>query len=352
MALRVRPMVHSSRPIPSRPASKRSYTAKSTCNCSISPEKIRECIVGQKKEAFRIEMGQCRATRDLKIKWESYQIETFTTPEQAHCKATKSMVNVLPATLIKQENIKAIGPDSLLLESHLSVLTSEPLKVNLAGEGGMHVGKKEYWTPILERLQAHKHMPVCIMSIGGGIGFDLQAISAIFKSEGFKIHSSTVIDPNRLAAFLAENNINYYVTTSQHFFNHLFIKEEGVVYIIHLGTTLNVVKEEQVIEILKQVAQNMGLQDVLSIIMVDKKQFVGGKFLAIGPENDQGLAKVTHLPTNKHYKTVIMNRSKFAKFMSSLNLNGELIEITEKGKMLNVAFIAYKGMKESQTSNT
>lgn len=297
-------------------------------------------------------MAQCRAAMDLKSKWESYQVDTFTTPDPAHCKAVETLANILPAALMRQKNIKIVGPDSLLLESHLSVLTSEPKQVNLAGEGGMHVGKREYWASIFERLQAHKHMPVCIMSIGGSIGFDLQAISTIFKSEGFNIHSSIVIDPNRLAAFLAEGHIEYYATTSQQFFDHFFVKGEGVLYIMHLGTTLNVVKEEQVVEILKQLAQKMNMQDVVSIIMVDKKQFTGGRSLSIEPENEQGLARITHLPTNKHYKTVIANPSKFAKFMSSLDLNGELVEITEKGKRLNVAFIAYKGIKKTPHAAT
>lgn len=79
--------------------------------------------------------------------------------------------------------------------------------------------------------------------------------------------------------------------------------------------------------------------------MVDKKQFSHGKHLAISTENEQGISRVVYVKTGQHYKTIISNSDKFMKFMTSLGLHGEIVDIVERGKVLNVAFIAYKAVK-------
>ena len=221
-----------------------------------------------------------------------------------------------------------------------------PNTVTLSGEGGKLAGRKDYWKSILQRLKEHKHLPISVISIGGGVGDDALAIAQVLEEEGFKVQKPIIVDPNHLAAFLSEEKkLDYYITTSQRFFSTLFSKEGGILYFIHLGTTLNVVKEEDVVQILDQIAKIMHPNDALSLIMVAKKQFSGGTKLSFGSENEQGISRVINLNTGKHYKTVITDSKKFLKFMISLGLSGEIVETVERNETLTVAFIAYKALK-------
>lgn len=353
MALRVRSSAASSRPCITPPnrvsqtISRRfSVKTKADCDCKIDPVKIRECLTGGKKEDFKFKMGDCKVKQDYGKSWAPYQVERGANPNKPSCKAFKIVQDALPGALLDQVHIKEVdGETSALFESNLYILSSKPGEVTLAGEGGRHVGRKEYWKPILERLAAYKHLPIHILSVGGGIGFDVHAISKVFREDDFKIQKMTVVDPNQLAAFLSEE-VEYYVMISQRFFERHFNKQDGTLYIFHLGTTLNVVLENQAVQILQQIAEKMKPQDVLSLIMVDKKQFEKGTALAFGPETEEGFSKVINKKTGKHYKTVITNPVKFINFMSKLGLSGELVEITEENVPLEVAFVAYKTLKE------
>jgi hypothetical protein len=107
-----------------------------------------------------------------------------------------------------------------------------------------------------------------------------------------------------------------------------------------------VVKEQDVVQILEQISEKMIGDDVLSLIMVDKKQFIFLEKLALGEENEQGISKFFYLKTKQHYKTVITNSEKFVKFMTSLGLTGDIVDIIDKGKSRSVAFLAYKSLKK------
>lgn len=316
------------------------------CACVISQKKIEKCLMDRQIDSFQLEMRECHVSKNFHNKWDQYQVEVDKEAGVSHCKAFKVLRTHLPPALLEQSNVKKLDPDSLLVESHLSVLSSEPGKVTLAGEGGRHVGRKEYWGPILDRLKMYKNKPVYILSIGGGIGYESLAILNVFKKDGFLVQKPVIVDPNQLASFLCEEEVDYYVTTSQRFFKDFFIKEDGSLYIIHLGTTLNVVQENDAVQILEQIVDKMEQKDALSILMVDKKQFRDGRFLTFGVENKQGLSKVIYETTGKHYKTVITDENKFINYMASLGLRGELLKISEKGVALNVAFVAFKALKD------
>ncbi|MBS0648508.1 MAG: hypothetical protein JSS10_04690 [Verrucomicrobia bacterium] len=332
-------------------ASRRFSTkTKTGCECKLDPEKIRECLIQGKKEDFRGLMEGCKVKQGYTRSWEPYQVEQRTNLSQPSCKAFEVVRSALPVALPGQVHIKEINAEtSVLFEANLYILSSEPGEITLAGEGGHHVGRQEYWNPIIDRLAAHKHLPVRILSIGGGIGFDVQAISEVFRKADFRIQQMTVVDPNQLAAFLAKE-VEYYVMTSQSFFDRHFVRQEDNIYLFHLGTTLNVVLENQAVHILRQIAENMKSKDILSLIMVDKKQFEKGRALTFGPETEEGFSKVINKKTGKHYKTVIANPIKFINFMSKLGLAGELVEITEKNVPLEVAFVAYKTLKNSDNN--
>ncbi len=314
------------------------------CACVVSQKKIEKCLKDRKIEAFRLEMRECHVSQNFHKKWDQYRVEPNKEPGVSHCKAFRALSIILPPVLSEQNNVKELDLESRLFESHLSVFSSEPGKVTLSGEGGRHVGRKDYWAPILDRLKIYKNKPIYILSIGGGIGYECRAISNVLKEDGFLVQKSVIIDPNQLASFLCEEEVDYYVTTSQRFFKDFFIKNDNSLYVIHLGTTLNVVQENDAVHILEQIVEKMGPKDALSILMVDKRQFENGRFLTFGPENKQGLSRVIH--SGKHYKTVITSEDKFIKFMTSLGLRGELIKISEKGVALNVAFVAFKALKD------
>jgi hypothetical protein len=173
------------------------------------------------------------------------------------------------------------------------------------------------------------------------------AIAKVLKTEGFNVQKPVVIDPNRLAAFLSEDDVDYYVMTSQRFFDTYFLRQGGELYIIHLGTTLNVIKEDDVVQILRQISQKMEGNDALSLIMVGEKQFQG-RLVGFGSENEEGISPVIYLETGQHYKTVITNPENFLNFMASLKLAGEFIDIFDKNKVLSVAFVAYKAIKKDE----
>ncbi len=218
-------------------------------------------------------MRGCHISQSFQKKWDWYQIEARKEPGVSHCKALRVLNIILPRVLSDQSNIKELDPNYPLVESHLSTLSSEPGKVTLAGEGGRHVGRKEYWAPLLDRLKMYKNKPTKILSIGGGIGYESRAIAKVFLEDGYNIQKSLIVDPNRLAAFLCEDEVDYYVTTSQRFFNDFFTRDEEALYLIHLGTTLNVVEEDAAVRILEQIADSMKPKDAVSILMVDKRQF-------------------------------------------------------------------------------
>jgi len=355
MAFRVTLSATSSRPgisLPHRPVSQPknrqfSVKTKTDCDCKIDLVKIRECLVAGRKEDFKHTMEGCKVKKNYERTWEPYQVEREANASQPSCKSFEVIRDALPNALLNQAHVKEVDAEtSALFESNLYILSSKPGEITLAGEGGRHVGRKEYWKPIFERLEAYKHLPVHVLSIGGGIGFDAQAISNVFRRENFKVPQMTVVDPNQLAAFLAEE-VEYNVMISQRFFERHFIKRAGTLYVFHLGTTLNVVLENQAVDILQKIAEKMGPKDVLSIVMVDKKQFERGKALAFDSETNEGFSKVINKKTGKHYKTVITSPIKFINFMSKLGLAGELVEITEKNIPLEVAFVAYKTVKEN-----
>lgn len=317
------------------------------CTCRLSIDTIQTCLTEGNRNTLGLEMANCHKAMRYKRDWETYRVELAGRSEAISCKATQVFSDSLYMALLKKENIKAIDTKSFLLESHLSILSSEPGEITLAGEGRRLVGRKNYWETILSHLRKYKHLPTCILSIGGAQGYDALAIAGVLKSEGFTVRKPLVIDPNRLAAFLAEDEIDYYVMTSQRFFDKHFVRQEGVLYIIHLGTTLNVVKEEVVVQILTQISKKMTSNDVLSLIVVSKNQFNRRNYLRFGEENEQGISKVIYLKTGQHYKTVITNSEKFIQFMQSLELEGDIVDVVEKGKIITVAFVVYKAIKKT-----
>ncbi len=316
-----------------------------TCQCQLSIETIQRCLRERKNDALKQEMSLCETSKEYQINWKSYAVEVVERSEKNRCKAVEVFKGSLPPELRLQKNIKAIDHKSALFESHLSVFSSEPGEVTLAGEGGKHVGQKGYWEPLLSHLEKYKHLPVRILSIGGALGHDALAIAEVLKTERFNVQRPVVIDPNRLAAFLSEDDVDYYAMTSQCFFDTHFLRQGGELYIIHLGTTLNVIKEDAVVQILRQISQKMAGNDALSLIMVGKKQFQG-ELLHFGAENKEGISPVVYLKTGQHYKTVITDSKKFMNFMTSLGLTGEIVDIFERSKLLSVAFVAYKAIKK------
>jgi hypothetical protein len=316
------------------------------CDCEISVDGVQECIKQRKILDLKIQMKSCISSEKFQVKWDSYHVGSAPRSGSTVCKARDVFENTLSIELLNKKNVKLMDPRSGFFESHLSVFSSVAGEINLSGEGGKVVGRKEYWDSILAHLQRHKHLSVCVLSVGGALGYDALAIAEVLKRDGFNVQKPIIIDPNLLAAFLSNDDVDYYATTSQLFFENHFSRQGGVLYVIHLGTTLNVVNENDVVQILQQIAQKIDSTDALSLIMVDKKQFLPVKHLSFGAENEQGISRIVYVKTNQHYKTVITDKDKFLRFMSGLDLVGDIIEIVEKGKSLSVAFVAYKAIKK------
>lgn len=199
-----------------------------------------------------------------------------------------------------------------------------------------------------------------MISIGGGIGDDGKAIETVFKSRGLRVPKCRVIDPNFLAAWLAsEQGIDFYAATAQEYFSQFFTREGDGRCVFHLGTLLNVVPEHIALDILQLVTKNMVENDILSVVMVDEKQFtILEKKQQIKRKefnNPAGLTRYVYTDSELLYKTVISDRLKFLNFCNHLGLKTiDFTETKEYGKtIVQVTFIVFKGIKvESDKSNS
>ncbi len=323
---------------------KQSNFSKESCHCLVSAEKINQFFERNEIRFLRMESNNCRIVQNYKRDWSSYSVSFRGT---SGCKIVEEMKEAIPLKLQAQPNILKIAQNSITLqEADLNAFALRAGEVTLAGEGGHLVGKKEYWASVLAQLEKRKEQPVLITSIGGGVGYDAIAIKTIFEREGFDVLNPLIIDPNLLCAYLSQElEVRYYAMKTEEFFAEFFIRSEYCTQIFHLGTVLNVITENAAVELLTVVASHMSSNDVISLVIVDEKQIMGGNFLKKEIVNSAGLVRFTELKTNRHYKTVIGDQFRFLRFMKSLGLEGRLIALRGGG----VAFLAYKAMKNSST---
>jgi hypothetical protein len=316
-------------------------SSSDNCDCSLLAEEVRSSMIERDFTTLKNQLNKCKVGSEFN-KWHGYKVNPNPILE-AKCKALSSIQEELHILLASQPNIRTSVEIISLTRNDLNAIFVRDGEVTLAGEGGAIVGKPEYWVSF---FNGNKEVPIQIISIGGGRGYDAKAIAKVFREKGFQVEKPQIIDPNHFAAYLSNpGDVDFYPTPCQKYFSKFFPKQESkVVHLFHLGTVLNVVSESTAIEILKSVIDHMFSRDIISILMVDEKQFQKisreEKITREDRDNPAGLMRYVYSETGQHYKTVIVDLTKFKEFCQINGLEGDFSQVSEG----HVLFTAYKGL--------
>ncbi len=338
---------------------KQGILKKYTCNCFQDSEikKIEEFIQKKeldllKRELCKDETSRCLELNGLMSIWDSYNINL----RSNNCKILEIIRDNISKSILSQENVKGINPKNTMF--NLDAFALKPNQVTLAGEGGQIVSQESYWEFFFKEFLKDQTKPNRIISIGGGTGYEIEAIVKIFEKNKLKLLNTILVEPNAVAIFLVElgRKIDCYVMTAEHFMTNYFSRQEHQRCIFHLSTILNVVSVEDASMILNEIAKNMKIGDGISILMVDEKQFNAKKVLSRSETiSTEGLATYEFADTKRSYKTVIVDSKRFNSFMEKNHLKGGeflnlslKIDLYKNGKRQKVPvhFLIYKVVKK------
>jgi hypothetical protein len=304
-------------------------------------------------EKLKEVMQECKVTQEFRKNLDLYSLEMqdIETRKDLACEAFSSFGQRLSATP---------STNPMLTRASLSIFAMDRGTVTFSGEGGNVAGRADYWTEVVELLSHSPTTRVHIISVGGGTGYDAELICEVFKKAGFADSNYTVVDPNPIRLLCKKDN--FYCMNSSQFFRKIFKKEPNTRYIVHLGTTLNVVHKDLAVKILQEITEAIDVDDFISVLMVDKNQYkINQTSTSPYTSNYKSLYKLEECPENEagflhllrndeHHKTIVNNFEKFNEFtknklgLQKINKNNDFFNSTGAGSK-QVKFWSYRSIK-------
>jgi hypothetical protein len=91
-------------------------------------------------------------------------------------------------------------------EPNLYTFLEMPNQLTLSGESGKFTGVSTYWDPVHQDFLQNKDKNFSVLSIGGGCGYDGEAIANVLKNKGLNVSGVKINDNNPIIPLLDPNN--------------------------------------------------------------------------------------------------------------------------------------------------